>query len=70
MKPLCMKHWDRPRADCPDCLRQRRVQDALLHGVRPERIEKYLAGADGQEKIASDITKLDTIIKTGGGINV
>lgn len=29
MKPLCMKHWDRPRKDCRLCRMQRKIQEAL-----------------------------------------
>lgn len=61
MKPLCMKHWDRPRVDCRLCQMQRKIQEAIRRGVRPERIEKYLA-----DKVASDMEKLDAKVKAEG----
>jgi hypothetical protein len=61
MKPLCMKHWDRPRKDCRLCRMQRKIQEALWHGVKPERIEKYL-----EDRVAADIVELDAKVKAEG----
>lgn len=61
MKPLCMKHWDRPRTDCDMCQLQKRVQEAIRRGVRQDRIEKYLA-----DKVASDIEKLNAKVQEAG----
>lgn len=61
MNPLCMEHWDRPRVDCRLCQRQRKIQEALLHGVKPERIEKYMA-----DQVTADMEKLDARVKAEG----
>ncbi len=61
MKPLCMDHWDRPRVDCRLCQIQKRIQEALRHGVAPERIEKYL-----EDRVAADIVELDAKVKAEG----
>ncbi|HQM51542.1 MAG TPA: hypothetical protein PLI86_00275 [bacterium] len=61
MKPLCMDHWDRPRIDCRLCRAQARIQEAIRHGVKPERIEKYL-----KDEVAADIVELDAKVKAEG----
>lgn len=61
MRPLCMKHWDRPMKDCRLCQIQGRVQEAIRHGIAPERIEQYL-----EDRVAGDMETLDAKVRDEG----
>jgi hypothetical protein len=56
-----MAHWDRPRKDCWQCQFQKRVQEAIRHGIAPERIEQYL-----EDRVPEDMEMLDAKVRAEG----
>lgn len=47
--------------DCRLCQIQGRVQEAIRHGIAPERIEQYL-----EDRVAGDMETLDAKVKAEG----